>query len=183
MKTRAFIAINLPPKTKKQVQELTEEIKTQINGEVRWVEPQNFHFTLHFLGYLNDIQIKKTQEFLNRWTKDLPRTNIKISGFGVFPNIHAPKVFFLRGKERQNTLSNWQKYFSQKLDRIGIKTDQREWQPHLTFGRAEGKIVLPKNLIGKYGGKITFIVESIDLMKSELKRAGPIYTILQKYTL
>lgn len=182
MKTRSFIAINLPQELKIKIGEDLKKIKSRIKGEIKWVETNNFHLTLHFLGYLDDRQLEKIKQILFEITPNVAKTKIKISGFGVFPNLSQPRVLFLQGTEEKNVLKNLQKQIGLKLTQSNFKVDSRPWQMHFTFGRAKNKIILPKNFL-KSGQKYEFEVKSIDLMKSDLKITGPVYTILNSYLL
>jgi len=181
-KIRTFIAVNLPQEIKTQIGESLEKIKKKIKGEIKWVKADNFHFTFHFLGYLDEERLEKVRKILSETVKNVHVVKIKITGFSVFPNPRQPRVLFLKGREEGTVLADLQKDIGKKLKQINLEIDYRPWQMHLTFGRVRNKIIFPQ-LILKENLKFEFEVSSIDLMKSDLRITGPIYTVLNSYPL
>lgn len=181
-KTRSFIAVNLPGGIKKRIGENLEKMKKKIKGEVKWVKKDNFHFTFHFLGYLDEERLEKVRKILSETTKNVHVVKMKIAGFGVFPNPRQPRVLFLKGAEEGSILAGLQKEIGERLEKIGLETDSRPWQMHLTFGRAKDKIILSPSIL-KENLNFEFKVYSIDLMRSDLRITGPIYTVLNSYPL
>ena len=59
MNKRLFIAINLPPEIKKQIQRIIEQINIADNENFRWMPPENWHLTLVFLGDQPDEAISE----------------------------------------------------------------------------------------------------------------------------
>ena len=55
---RTFLAIPLPKETKDLLSRIQEQLKTS-KADVKWVEPQNIHLTLKFLGEINEEQLNK----------------------------------------------------------------------------------------------------------------------------
>ncbi len=53
---RTFIAIELPQGIKDSLSRLQEELKAS-GADVKWVEPNNIHLTLKFLGEIDDNKL------------------------------------------------------------------------------------------------------------------------------
>ena len=204
MNIRAFIAVNLPQETKQElgnwVTEVrknlfawahshcrnarsgTTSVKARYSDAIKWVNPNNFHLTLHFLGYLEEKQLEQVKTILQ---SSVFKTDIvlKIKKLDCFPNQDRPRVLFFKCEEKgSNNLINLQQIIGQALEHIGMEIDNRVWQTHLTFARVKMPIKLP-NSFNKKIPDLEFKVKSIDLMKSDLSRQGPEYTILNKYLL
>ncbi len=182
MKTRSFIAVNIPKEVKQVLSNWIENLKKDLNSDIKWVDPENFHLTLHFLGYLEEKQLAKVRSVLQN---SVFKTEIvlKITRVDCFPNQNSPRVLFFKCEEKKdNDLIGLQKIIGQALRYMGIEIDERDWQIHLTFARVKAPIKLPASFNKKIPD-IEFKIKSIDLMKSVLSRQGPAYTVLNKYPL
>lgn len=183
IKTRAFIAINLPDNIKAELARWIDKVKQGLNGNIKWVNPENFHFTLHFLGYLDQKKLSAVKKIIANNIKEQGSIKLEISTFGCFPNESRPRVLFLDSCELDgNHLQNLQKNTGKELKFIGIKIDKRPWQMHITFARLRKPAPLPLEQFKNFR-KLKFSVQSIDLMKSELYRSGPIYTVIESFLL
>lgn len=182
MKTRSFIAVNIPKEVKQILSNWIENIKKDLKTDIKWVVPENFHLTFHFLGYLEEKQLAKVRSVLQSsvFKADIV---LKIKKSDCFPNQNRPRVLFFKCEEKNgNDLITLQQIIGQALKHIGMEIDDRVWQIHLTFARAKAPIKLPTSF-NKKVPDLEFKVEYIDLMKSVLTRQGPEYTILNKYSL
>lgn len=57
-KYRAFIAVLLPEHIKSKIFELTLPLR-KFPWDIKWVEKENYHLTLKFLGSISDKDQKK----------------------------------------------------------------------------------------------------------------------------
>ena len=64
-----------------------------------------------------------------------------------------------------------------------IRSENREFRPHITLGRIKGwafrRIEPEERPLVEEDISLTFEVNSIEVVESELKRGGPEYTILE----
>jgi len=182
MKTRSFIAVNIPDDVKQVLSNWVENLKKDLKTDMKWVDPEILHLTLHFLGYLEEKQLDKVRNILQN---SVFKTEIvlKITGVDCFPNQNNPKALFFKCEEKKaNDLIGLQKIIGQALRYMQIEIDEKPWQMHLTFARAKAPIKLPDSF-NKKVPDLEFKVEYIDLMKSVLTTTGPEHTVLNKYSL
>lgn len=182
MKTRAFIAVNLPEEIKKVLGDFILKLKKLNSRPIKWVKPEIIHLTLHFLGYLDENQLNKVKEILAEITPNYSTFKLQLKEIGGFPNISRPRVIFVNCQDLSlKTLSDYQKDLAKVLEKAGFRVEERPWQMHLTLARLRtpDSINLPKEKILS----LTYQIKSVDLMKSELFRQGPRYTILEKFCL
>ncbi len=181
---RIFIAINLPAHIKKELTIRIEKLKEQIKGDIKWVKLENFHLTLHFLGYLDKTKLDLVGRILEQGMQAKKSFFLEIKKYGCFPHENNPRVLFFNCYElERNYLIDLQKELEQALaKKIGLKVDYRPWQMHITFARLKNPIKLNLSKLPILN-KLKFEVKSIDLMKSELGPAGPTYTVLKSFFL
>ncbi|MDD4996034.1 MAG: RNA 2',3'-cyclic phosphodiesterase [Patescibacteria group bacterium] len=176
MKIRSFIAVNLPMEVKEILEKRIKEIKKEIKIGIKWVKKENLHLTLHFLGELENREIEKVKDILRKMVIS-DKIRLKIGQIGHFSRI----LFFKCREVEEHKIFDLQKNIGQELKKIGLKIDQRPWQMHLTFGRAKTSISISDSFLNQKIEEKEFFITSIDLMKSELKISGPIYTIIKKF--
>jgi 2'-5' RNA ligase len=197
MNQRLFLAINLPQQIKEQLFDLVLKLqKTNKNKPIKWVEKDNFHLTLHFLGDIPEEKIQEITQALKPIVADFKTLNFQLlNSISAFPNLKDPKVIFLEMKELNDGQTvKLQKQIGEALKDLGFEIDPRPFRLHLTLGRVKFKtsIQIPDfqpSLAETNSGwrrpmPITnFQINSLDLMESNLTPSGPIYKIIKQYPL
>jgi len=178
MDLRCFIAIGIPAQLQRNIGECIEILRTH-DADIKWVAPENLHLTLKFLGNTPDVLLPKIRESLAAVVSTYVPFYIKLYGTGVFPNKKYPRVIWA-GLQDADGMKNLQEGVERAMAFLGFKSEDREFNPHLTLGRvrAQGRmIMLVKELETfqnkEFGG---VPVDRILLMKSELTPKGPEYT-------
>ncbi len=109
-----------------------------------------------------------------------------IKGAGVFGSSYNPKVIWIGIKENKE-LQKLSMDVLNSMEKIGWARDRQNFVPHLTMGRIKhiaDKTKL-KELVNKYKD-VDIQEENLNefyLYESILKPQGPIYTILDTFTL
>jgi 2'-5' RNA ligase len=129
---RAFIAVEVDSQTVRQILAAVADLKPRIPA-IRWVPPTNFHFTLKFLGDIEESKIAPIAQALELALHPFPRFTINAKGLGVFPDVKRPRILWvgLQGKE----LVDLTLRVETALGPLGFAAEKREPKPHLTIGR------------------------------------------------
>ncbi len=184
MQKRLFLAINLPKEIKDELADLVKKLdKANINKPIKWVEDDNFHLTLHFLGSTPTEKLDSLDNAIESIVAGFSTLNFKLSNsVDAFPNLHEPKVIFLNIKELNDDKAlALQKQMGQALEILEFEIDPRPFRLHLTLGRVKSQIAIQ---IPSFQFPVSnFQVDTIDLMESNLTSDGPLYTILKQYKL
>lgn len=154
-------------------------------ANVKWVEPDNMHVTLNFLGEVDDRDLHGICRALASVGKRVSAFRLEISGVGAFPTPRRPKVVWAGITHGQDALSRIHEASEPKLLELGVyRREERSYVPHLTLGRVkdpmDGELLaveLQKNLQW-HGGDC--LVEEIVLFASELRREGPVYSVVAR---
>jgi len=174
---RVFIAINLPSKVKKKLSFFQEEL---LDLPVKWVEKDNFHITLAFIGNLSDQETGAV-------CQDLEKIKGEISPFSVsFNEISydsmskkVPRLIWAKGEKSEDF-----SFLKEKVDlilkeSIGFIPDKREFLPHITLARVKKwqwkKIDPEERPEVRRDVSFSFGVDSIEIMESKLKPSGAEY--------
>ncbi|MGB9607971.1 MAG: RNA 2',3'-cyclic phosphodiesterase, partial [bacterium] len=60
---RCFIALLLPEEIKKKAVEVQNRLR-KANADVKWVEKENLHITLRFLGEIEEEKVEKVKRLM-----------------------------------------------------------------------------------------------------------------------
>lgn len=180
---RSFIAIDLPDSLNTALERASRQLQDLLAGlPIRWVPVQNIHLTLKFLGDVSENNIPMIQSIVQSEAAQHRIFEISVGGFGVFPNSARPRVLWV-GVEAPDELINLQRRIDVESARLGYAPDQREFSPHLTFGRVS-RNASPKE-VRKASGllrnhKIGFLgaarIENVTLFRSDLGPDGAVYS-------
>ena len=166
---RLFIAIPLPA----EVKALLTSLRTVLPG-CRWVEPDQMHLTLHFLGDIDDSLVPDLQTLVSQLTTaPFPLTT---GSLGVFPTPRAPRVLWL-GLSDSKPLQRLHAELSVGLARLGLTVEDRPFHPHLTLARLRDTppaAVVPL-LRQPPPPSLSFTVDRVILFASRLQPGGAIH--------
>ena len=179
---RSFIAIELPRELKQELAQLETQLKVDRQPWVKWVRPDSIHLTLKFLGNIavdTTVAITRAIEASVRGIKPF---HLQVKELGVFPNLKRVQVAWVGISGEVDKLTQLQKHLESNLSPLGFAPESRSFTPHLTLARLSERASLDeRESFGKLiastkceGGDIK--VKDISLMKSQLTRAGAIYT-------
>lgn len=181
---RSFVAIELTEPVRDALEKLQRQLNDKVPaGSVRWTRVESIHLTLQFLGDVAPGQIEKIVTALERVAAERTCFELELSGLGVFPGPRRPRIVWVGIIEPSGALSNLQQAVGQALTPLGFPPEERAFTPHLTIGRA-ARDASPAQL-AQLGEVITrtqpgrlgrVLVEHINLMKSDLKPGGAVYT-------
>jgi len=180
---RSFVAVELPEAAKAALTRLQEEVKTG-GGGVKWVEPRGIHLTLKFLGYVDEAKVPALVQALTRACEGFGPLEVALSGLGVFPSPSRPRVAWVGLSGGVETLLRLQEGVEKVLSPFGFPREDRAFTPHLTIARLrEGVAPDEAKAFGQAFLKaspesVSFKVEGISLMKSQLTPSGATYTRL-----
>lgn len=182
---RAFIAVEISPTLKEKLHTETESLRRAFpRSIVRWVNVNNIHLTLKFLGDTSLDNLEKLKVYLAEEVVNQNSFEVGVNGIGVFASFSRPRVVLAGVKDSGNIFSLY-KCVERVASLIGRDAERRPFLPHLTLGRVQRRVSLAdKHKIRQaiqshekldFG---TMQVNSIHLFESELKPTGAIYRSL-----
>ena len=182
---RTFIAIKVP--ISEQTAEFIEDIKDELTNEkIRWVDTQNLHLTLYFLGDTKENLIEEIGDKLEFQLKGFKEFNIICKGVGLFRNIHNPKVLWL-GINNSTELNELKNQVNNVVEELRYPKEERNFKPHLTLGRMKyiKKKDTLQDVLSQYENADIqeFKIDEVIFYESELTPGGAIYKVLRKIAL
>lgn len=181
---RSFIAIKISPN--EEFIKAFHVLKNQfITEKINWVDKQNLHLTLKFLGNLSYETIQNIKCELKK-IQSIPPFLFQIAGIHLYKDIHTPRIIYseITSAPELYTLSKEIDNCFNKLDLVSRK---KKFSPHLTLGRIKllkGKSNLElvlHDLRKLYFQKIE--CSEFILFESKLTPSGPIYKEIEIFRL
>jgi len=182
---RLFVAVKISDAVRSELTEFVDQF-LQFPGKVKWVEPQNIHLTLKFLGETDSKLLDKVKSATAAAAKGLGAFDITLSGCGAFPNLRAPKVFWVGIVDDKMRLRTLAQQIDSNMVELGYERESRPFSPHLTLGRVKEpeRLELIKDAFGKAKfAPQPLAVKAIYLIESRLRPSGPVYTDVAEFPL
>jgi 2'-5' RNA ligase len=179
MRIRLFIALPISHEIRKRCEAL-EEIGRQKTSSIRWVDPEQIHLTLFFLGWTDPALQPKIETQIREAARESAPFSAQVTGLGVFPKPSSPKVFWV-GVSNEPTLLALQENLSARMGGLGFSVETRPYRPHLTLGRMKGPVPEAFKRWVTEGNGLQIgrcEMETVMLMESRMRPEGSIYTPL-----
>lgn len=178
MKIRTFVAVPLPDTLRKRAVQVAGELAAIAPG-VKWVEPHSLHWTLQFLGPVEERETPEICAAVAEGVLAIGPFDLQILGAGAFPALDRPRTLWLGVGEGLEEMIALQSAVEKSLEPLGFRGEARRYKPHLTIGRP-GRGEPPRQLAAQLaalsdfdGG--TMLVDEVVVYSSELTREGPVY--------
>jgi len=186
---RVFVAINLPGDIKKELFSYSEKwLEGYPSGLAKWVPKDNLHITLEFLGNLTDEEIGEVCVIVKEVAERHGGFSLNLNKilYGP-PKKMPPKMVWAEG-DKSEELSLLREDLENSLaEKVRFVPENRVFAPHITLARIsamEFRIIEPEERPEiNENIDLLFTVESIEVMESEMKKDGPVYTVLESHSL
>jgi 2'-5' RNA ligase len=193
---RAFLAVELSHELRAQLatvqQELTRSIEPEMKRDRRisWAQPASIHLTIKFLGDMDEQVIDPLRAALEQAIGSRLAVNVPLERLGAFPRAQSPRVLWVgpsenweRGAEAER-VAEIHGAIEQACEGLRFLRETRPLSPHLTLARIKvgerqvGVALAKGGVLDRPLSLGSLAVESVVLMKSELKPTGSVYTKL-----
>jgi 2'-5' RNA ligase len=179
---RTFIAVAIDKATRDRAVALQEALG-RAGADVKWVEPENLHLTLLFLGEVEDRTVPAVCRVVAEVAAGRAPFEMSVEGAGAFPSARRPRTLWAGvGAGTQELVALHDALEPPLLDLGCYRREERRYTPHLTLGRVKGDggaeqlaTALARRADWQ-GGRVR--VGEVLVMSSELRPEGPTYTVL-----
>ena len=189
---RLFFAFDIDEPCREALTRLVDELAERLDplgsgskGRVKWVERENLHLTVSFLGSIPESRLTEIRSVLE--PRFGSRTfELRFDRLGAFPDRGAPRVIWVGASAGAAPAEIAQRELEQRLESIGVPLEGRPFRAHLTLGRfrepsraSQGRAIRDFAMapIGP------LLVDHITLYESHLSNRGPSYDALMRMTL
>ena len=193
---RAFLAVELSQELRAELATVQQELKRRIEPELKrdtrisWAQPASIHLTIKFLGDMNEQLIDPLMVAVEQAIGSRLAVTVPLERLGVFPRPENPRVLWVGPSEKWEKGAEAKRVaeihgaVEQACEGLNFLRETRPFSPHLTLARIKmgerhvGAALAKGGLLDRPLSLGALVLESIVLMKSELKPTGSIYTKL-----
>lgn len=170
---RCFIAVDCERKLKDKILGVQRQIE-ELGADVKFVEPENLHFTLKFLGNVKEHELHAIKKGLKKACEVTVAFMSTVNGLGYFGRGSRISTLWFGVKEGRD-------HFTRLMNHVNenVKAGDKGNHLHLTIGRVKtGKNrdllinFIRENSSLKIG---EMNVNEVSLKSSVLTREGPVY--------
>jgi 2'-5' RNA ligase len=184
---RAFIAVPASEEVRRLVGDVTGSLRW-VGANVKWVEPQNIHVTVKFLGNVTKEDADNLGPALSRALEGTAGFDVDIAEAGTFPGGRKPpRVVWLGLGEGFEALKDIAEKVDAACSGLGFERETRPFKAHLTIGRVRrgsGKLGELAEAVGQVEFKpLKLKVDRVNLTRSRLSPRGPTYTVIESIAL
>ena len=193
---RAFLAVEPSQELRAELALVQQELKQSIEPEMKrgtrisWVQPAKIHLTIKFLGDMNEQTIEPLRIAIEQAIGHQTSVNVPLEQLGAFPRPQSPRVLWVGPSE------NWERGIEARrvaeihgaieraCEDVGFLRETKPFSPHLTLARIKagerhvGVALAKDGVLDRPISLSSLAMESVALMKSELKPTGSVYTKL-----
>lgn len=167
---RLFFALWPDDETRNNLYKVAKQFK---NEELRLVKKSNLHMTLEFLGEVSDSDQKGLIEKVGN-IKNEP-FDLQLTRVGFWKK---PQILFIGTTQIPKPLITLVKSIKDCVKQQGLKTDDREYKPHVTVARKAKKVI-----VSKEDFTIDWHVNSFALVVSKSTVDGVEYYVTNEWSL
>ncbi|MEN6519666.1 MAG: RNA 2',3'-cyclic phosphodiesterase [Armatimonadota bacterium] len=180
---RTFVAVLISDSLKRRISLVQEEFK-KVAPKVKWVANENYHITIKFLGGVRCDRIEAVLQAVGSAVEGIEPFDIEIGEAGAFPNPGRPKTVWVGVTSGCEMLAGIAGRVDEALEKLGFEKETRPFRSHITIGRVkddcDAKELGPALKNAEIGQLGSFKVESVAVMKSDLRREGPVYSVVRE---
>jgi RNA 2',3'-cyclic 3'-phosphodiesterase len=181
-RTRTFVAVSISPDVINRIKEIVLELSRGVEG-VKWVAPENLHFTLKFLGDVEDSDLHDVCSAVAEATTGLAPFEVLLAGAGAFPSPSRPRTVWIGAGQGEEEFVGLYEAVDRALRKVGFRSETRKFTPHVTVGRIrKGNPTLSQlteHLKSHAATELgTVPVDEVLVFSSELRPGGPEYHVL-----
>ena len=182
---RVFVAVGISDEARKQLVDAVDRIRKEVPDGIQWARPDGLHLTLKFLGNIGVDQVPPLLDCLAPVAADTTPFPLQLAGLGMFPNRRKPRVLWAGLEGDLQALSRLQQSLESAINALGHPPERRPFRPHVTLGRPRRSV--SDSQLGRIGRvvaeatppeSVSWNVQSIEVMQSELHPSGARYTVL-----
>lgn len=168
--TRLFFALWPDEETKTEIDNVVRQFK---NENINLVKKSNLHITLEFIGEVSDQDRDQLIEKINSLQNDPFMLELVRVGWW-----RKPQILWLAPMQIPGELMHLVKSIKKCVRKQGLKSDQRDYKPHVTIARKVKQVKIPNHAY-----HIHWPVNNFVLVVSQSTENGVEYKVFREWKL
>ena len=173
---RTFIALEVPERFRWELAGFARRLEGAVSG--RFIEPDNYHVTLAFLGDVGTRDMEAAVGALEAAGAGCEPVLLRSDGLGKFGNAGDATLWL--GLAQTEPLESLAAAMREELVARDVTFDPKPFKAHITIAR---RACIPKRALPALPFPEPDYASTVTLFKSELDSSGATYTALQSIEL
>ncbi|MCX7749986.1 MAG: RNA 2',3'-cyclic phosphodiesterase [Candidatus Bipolaricaulota bacterium] len=177
---RLFFCVELPPPVRAELARLAARLRPRVRG-AKWVEEENLHLTLRFLGEVGEDLLPGLQKLGEAAAGEAAPFELVLDRLGAFPSPSRARVLWAGTAGDAAPFVALAARLEEGVQRLGLPPEEKTAHPHVTLARLR----IPGDLASLLGTTaltpLPVGLDALTLMESELRPEGPRYTPLARW--
>jgi 2'-5' RNA ligase len=175
---RAFFCIPLQAGPRGSIASAAERVRARSTMRASWVQPENYHLTVRFLGEIDPTFTAKLEGLAMGVAEDRQPFRLTLDRLGAFPNFDRARILWFGG-DAVAAYVDLVRTLNERLRSAGFDPERKRPAAHVTIARIKGR---PDAALERVIGELEPVapqcvgVDRIVLMESRLTPEGAIYT-------
>jgi len=177
---RTFLCLPLDSSLREAIAKLSVQLQQMVHTRASWVQSENLHVTVRFLGEIDPMLTLKLEQFCRTITKQTASFDLSIDRLGAFPSPQRARVLWAGG-EAPSEFATLVSAINEGLMQLGFPKERKKPVAHVTLARIKGRADQSieraiRSLVDQLGW--TLRVNQLVLMESHLTSHGALYNPL-----
>lgn len=179
MKRRLFISFFISPEIREVLAQTVIALQKELRNErILWVNPSNYHCTIHFLGDVEESLIPHIQSILDDTVREHDSQQFTPKNIEVFSSKSSSGRIVVSLATHNDVVQTLRYELAILLARLGIATPDRSYHPHITLGKGMISAEIPR-----YIPPLRCVCDTVELLSSVLTTHRSIYTLISSHAL
>lgn len=180
MSIRSFVALSLPSDIANQLGDMSAKMSYIDKARaLKWVDQENYHTTLAFLGDQNTADIDALAEKLD---ENLLQTEFEATVMQISPFPESKPKLLAALLEKTDALDAIHKQVTSSVYACGLMMDKRKFNPHITLARyRHNKVDFVNSVHSNVDMQIVF--DEVVIYESILTSRGAEYEPIYRFPL
>jgi 2'-5' RNA ligase len=183
---RLFVALDVPEVAKREVRRRLAAVRDRL-PRAKWVDPDNLHVTLAFLGEVDAAKLPALSARLGAAFAPFEPMDLRLSSSGTFPPGRPARVAWIGVDAPREIAALHREVMAAAVETLGIEPEAREHRSHVTLARCSGawRREAIEKLTHAFSGAIgpPFVADRGILYESRLSPSGARYRAVAEFPL
>lgn len=183
---RLFVAFALPDEVRVAMRRRLARLRSLL-PQARWVDPDNAHLTLAFLGHHPEDRLTPLAAALRDVFWRYPAMALRLHGGGTFPQARPARVAWVGVRGPAELLPLQHDVADAAAGVLEWEPEKRPFHPHVTLTRCNP--TWPRTQVERFHSEVQgswgeeFLAEEGVLYRSRLSPRGAQYQVLERFPL
>ena len=143
MPIRTFLALPLEEGIVSKLVKV-QHVLMDAGAKVRWVDHENLHVTVKFLGYVQDKHLNDVCQAAKEVAQAVDPFDFTVRGISAVPPTGQLRMVWVHIDDHGGAMAKLNEVAEKVFAGLGFKQENRQFRPHLTLGRVKGGLNVDK---------------------------------------